>query len=445
MVVSRLEHHLKLALDGDANVARLIAEVSGDRVSSAVEAELVVRVLRRFPLLFEEENPLRIESPLHDILMWMQTAASPGGMAVFKRLGSPELVRLFDVMYEQIREEGACYRIESDIMLLLKMIAVYAPDNGLSRICFAARSDLLNDGYLWATIFGVIVADGHPWRNEIVDALREPLPRHFAGASYLDVANEAAERGELTRHPFDTDTGMAWMEVWLTSPDTADCSYAVSATASIPYLSEDNSAQIRELAQAHSFLEVQLEEARVAAVDGEERGLSKLQAACADPRYATIAMQYLRALGAEDRISVHTRSDDFKAMVEMCEWLADPQEYGLPPSHIISLGKWELYWPPTDDRRCLWVFSYGYDDNTGWGASEMGVGMVGSVTVALMDDTSASNTAEEVLGLHCAWELDMNGDPRAPKRRSAASGMRVLSMYNPGIFDTSGIIDENDT
>ena len=54
--------------------------------------------------------------------------------------------------------------------------------------------------------------------------------------------------------------------------------------------------------------------------------------------------------------------------------------------------------------------------------------MVGSVTFALFGETNADLSPEDVYGLHCCWELECNGDDRAPRKRSAAAGRKLLGI-----------------
>ena len=63
--------------------------------------------------------------------------------------------------------------------------------------------------------------------------------------------------------------------------------------------------------------------------------------------------------------------------------------------------------------------------------------MVGSVTFALYGESTSGLSAEQIYGLHCAWELEMERDARAPcspeaKKRTAEVGIQILREYNPG-------------
>ena len=79
---------------------------------------------------------------------------------------------------------------------------------------------------------------------------------------------------------------------------------------------------------------------------------------------------------------------------------------------------------------------YEYAPDEEGGEPDAGYGMVGSVTFALFGESTADKTAEEVYGLHCAWELEMNEDRRAPAERTTRAGMAILAKHNPG-FTTS--------
>lgn len=125
-------------------------------------------------------------------------------------------------------------------------------------------------------------------------------------------------------------------------------------------------------------------------------------------------------------------SRNFLAMAEMCTWLAHPAEFGKVPADITLFDTRELYWPPTDDSRRVWLFRYEYPPWEGEVEPRTGIGMVGSTTFALFGEATVDLSPEAVYALHCAWELEAEGDPRAPAERSIEAGMRILSQHNPG-------------
>lgn len=429
MAESKLTSALTAALDDPKSAGDRIREVSKEAIKTRGEAELVVRVLKLFPLPPNPSAKRAVGSPLHDVLAWMQGAKGAEAIAVFREEGGAELLRTFDETLRQAHSDDTS-RANSDLLFLLKVVSKYAPKGGLERVVTAARSPLLKDGYLWSVIFQIVSNSRHPWRTDSVEELRDPLPDGFSGIAYLDLCNTIARSGELARHPFDTEAGVARLQGWLL--DKENSSYGHSAAASIPFLSPDAREKVQALADQHPDRAVRLEAAWAAAVCGDARGYQALETACAVPQTAAAAMHYLTELGAEDRIPLQARSDDFKAISQMCQWLAHPSELGSPPEEIRQVDARELFWPPTNDRRKLWVFRYEYPPGDGRAEPEIGHGMVGSVTFALFGEATPDLSAEQVYGLHCAWELEIKRDERAPQKRTVEAGVQILKEYNPG-------------
>lgn len=178
-----------------------------------------------------------------------------------------------------------------------------------------------------------------------------------------------------------------------------------------------------------------MEAAAVRAQTGSELGAERLVALCLDPRLANEAIVHLEKLGHSDRIPAQAREPGFQAMAEMCTWLSHPSENGRPPDEIAVYDTRVLNWPPTGDRRQLWILKYRYEPDEWDPEGDTGVGLVGSTTFSLFFVTSAEMNPEEIYALHCCWELQMMGDPAAPKEISAEYGRKKLASTNPE-FDT---------
>ncbi|MCA9099393.1 MAG: hypothetical protein KDA36_13445, partial [Planctomycetaceae bacterium] len=95
---------------------------------------------------------------------------------------------------------------------------------------------------------------------------------------------------------------------------------------------------------------------------------------------------------------------------------------------IDCIGREKLYWPPTEDEREFYFFRYVYfsDCQGGDQPDETGVGIVGSRTVSLVGHSNPSMSPREILSLHCCWELQQQGDPRAPALLSIEEGEKLL-------------------
>ena len=431
MAESKLTSALIEALEDPKSVEERIQAVSREEITNAREAELVVRLLKLFPLPPDASRKKRaVGSPLHDVLAWMQGARDEEARAVFRERGGPELLRIFDESMQAAPPDNNA-RAKNDMPFLLKIVCKYTPQGGLERLVTGVRSPLLKNTFLWSVIFNIVSSDRHPWQSEIIEALRDPLPDGFSGIAYLDLSNTVARSGKLVRHPFDNEAGLALLEAWLLDKDEERSSFAHTAAATIPFLSPSAREKVQALADQHPDRGVQLEAAWAAAACGVERGFQTLEAACAVPQEAAAAMHYLAELEAEDRIPLESQSDDFKAIAGMCQWLAHPNEMGSPPFEISQVDARELFWPPTNDRRKLWVFRYAYPPPDGETEPQIGHGMVGSVTFALFGESTPGLSAEQIYGLHCAWELEVKSDARAPEKRTAEAGVQILKEYNP--------------
>jgi hypothetical protein len=179
-----------------------------------------------------------------------------------------------------------------------------------------------------------------------------------------------------------------------------------------------------------------MEAAAARARTGSGLGAQRLGELCLDPRFADSAIEHLQELGLAAHIPAKARDPGFRAMAEMCTWLSDPNEYGRPPDEITEYDRRVLDWPPTGDRRQLWIFKYRYEPDADRDEAELDVGLVGSITFSLFFVTSADMRPKEIYALHCCWELQTVGAPGTPKEISAAYGRKMLAAANPG-FDGS--------
>lgn len=150
--------------------------------------------------------------------------------------------------------------------------------------------------------------------------------------------------------------------------------------------------------------------------------------AAGDPRKGNRPLALLEELGRLDAAPPVTTTVEHAALTELAEWLAYPTEFGAHPDALRVYDTRELFWPPTNDRRRLWLIEYTYEASADRNERDVGVGMVGSITFSLFGETSAEMSPEDLYGIHCAWELETNGDPRAREERTAAAGRRLLRI-----------------
>lgn len=420
---SRLLEILRQGCRPAADLAKTLQEISDEPVRTTDEAHAVCDLLKSLPA--RSRQPDLIVSPLHVLAGLFQQVESEEAFEVLALEGIPELCRIFDELVDSGDE-----KTESDLMFVLKILAIYQTEEGTRRVIQAARRPLNPDGFMWSVILQQY-GEEHPQTDDLLRELNVPLPAGFLRVALLDCANMAARSGREGDHPFDSWTGTQQLEAWLTSTDESEFSYAVSAAAALPFISPPERDQLLAVALDHPGLDVQMEGAWAAVRIGNESGVKLLSRWCLDPRRSARAARYLTELGLEQSIPEASRDPDFVAMAELCEWLAHPQEFGRPPDRIELYDTRRLYWPPTDDERPVWLFLYRYRPTEEGEHEEVGLGMVGSITFALFGEATADLSPVEAYALHCGWELEVNRDPRAPAERSIENGLRLLREQNP--------------
>jgi len=389
-------------------------------VTDMDKARWVCEQLRSLPSAPAEPKEGRICSRLAELAGILQDVEDRQVARFVYDKGLSDLLRVFDGHLNDPHVD------KSDILLVLKVFALYRYGEGINRIPLVARLPEYRDGYLWSVVLEVL-ARHREHALAVIDALREPLPEGSAAVAYLDLCNHYCREGNLEVHPFDNTAGRRRLKVWLSDPGSADT--AISATAALPFLRAQGRDALFSLAFDHLDPSVRMEAAWACARLGNASGLKMLQEMCRDPNHSMRAQEYLEELGRGDMVPPEAREPDFAATAEMCRWLAHPMEFGKPPARIELHDTRQLFWPPTDDRRQVWLLKYTYDEPD---QKESGLGMVGSVTFALFGEATADLSAEDAYGLHCAWELQCREDPRAPRKRTAAAGRRILAKYNNG-------------
>jgi hypothetical protein len=263
---------------------------------------------------------------------------------------------------------------------------------------------------------------------QICQELSTPPPSGFIGIAYLDLANRLATEKKLGRHPFDTAEGIGRLQAFLVDSNPSHASFAHSAAGALAFLEPKNREALLALAMDHPDVKVQMRAAWAVGKLGNESGVKFLSRQCLDPRYSQAAWSYLEDLQRQEMIPIEAQRLDFRAKAEMCNWLSHPEEFGRPPDEIELFASRELNWPPNNDHRRLWLFKYTYQSTAPEKLTAVGVGMVGSITFSLPNETTPEMSPEDIYGLHCCWELQQKRDPRAPKDRTAAAGRAMIGI-----------------
>jgi hypothetical protein len=310
-----------------------------------------------------------------------------------------------------------------DMAVAAKIIAIYCTHDAFVRIPQLVTA--YPEEFLWSSVFAIFEQD-HPFAPRLLEALANPLPPGFAAVAFLDFANSRALEGVTERHPFDTEQGLARLESWLRSEDPETSSYAHSATVALAFVCDPRRSRALDIALTHPAHDVRLEAAWVMARVGSSAGLELLRASCGEVALSSKAQQYLIELGHSELVPAECTEPAFQARAELSSWLEHPAELGCAPSSVEVAGSWQLHWPPTADRRRLFVLRYETVDDVG--KTVTGYGLVGSVTFALFGENEDLRPLE-VLALHCCWELEQ--DSQLVGENDVENGLKLLVKANP--------------
>jgi hypothetical protein len=120
---------------------------------------------------------------------------------------------------------------------------------------------------------------------------------------------------------------------------------------------------------------------------GDERGREELIALAAEPVARLRVLAYARELDLIDEVPDEYRTPIAEAEAELCVWLAEPTQFGLPPSRCELVDDRELYWPGFEEP--VWCFLFRFTYNVLAQGKELvysNVGIAGPVTHAFTAD-----------------------------------------------------------
>ncbi len=424
----RLHEALTRGLAKGGNLREELQPLGEYLVTSYFDAGILIGALDKFverPVPGGDED-----SAFRELTRLFQSVLETDAFLQLTRRGIPLLFDAYDARLRSAEER------EGDLLFALRMFARYGVEEGLDRVVAGAFNPALSDGYLWPAIFEQLKEED-PILSKLIRRLSKPLPSGFARVAFLDWTNRLIRKGTILKHPFNSPEGTALLQTWLASGDEDDFSFAHSATAAIPFVSEPARTQLLALATDHPDINVRMEAAWASARLGHEAGRKFLAHQCLDHNYSMAARAFLEELGLREVIPQEADEPGFRAKSKMCEWLSLPKEFGRPPDDIELFDTRELHWPPTKDWRPVWLFKFRYaadesdtaldgEEGEESSADETGIGMSGGIPHSLYDETNAQMSPTDIYALHCCWELEFKHDARAPKVRSIEAGRALL-------------------
>ena len=418
---SALERALKRGMQPGADLVDELRELGDVEVKSAREAQAIcdgLEQVHRGTL----QSKRSFSTSLHALAALFQGVQDPEceALPLLRERGIPLLYAIFDRGFANEKTHSS-----SDLLFVLKILANYGTQEGTARVLSAARAAYKADDYMWSVILRAYAHD-HPHTASLFLALRDPLPPSFIGVSLVDAANAACSADAALEHPFDTSAGATRLRQWLADVEVDRFSYAVSATAALPFLRRVSIDALLELASVHPHTPVRLESASAEARLQRPSGIARLARFALDVNHSNVARRYLEELGASDVVPAEALTPGFQARAEFAEWLAHPSELGRPPDEVEIVDHRVLRWPPEFAPKPFWLLRYRVNRDNGLDDDDCDVGMVGSTTFCLFTYNLNQRPPEDGYAIHCAWEMEAAGLLKVEESEEGVKGYDAL-------------------
>ena len=312
---------------------------------------------------------------------------------------------------------------------LLRWLAIDASPQALEALARLLVSDppWADEAIDWAVepLFRRPPADPSPLYPRLLEGLAHPV----VAAVVLDLSHHLLRQGIVSAHPAeDRADEMATLlgnlaerltRLAETAPDpsqdaesrrtiqqTIARSVALAAGLAEALAWIGSSEHVGKLYQALDVphRRVVIEAAAALARLGERGGIDTLVRAASDPAARSRALAYLEELDKLHEVDAEHRSREARAAGTLADWLADPTQFGFPPTSVEPIETVTQHWPGYEDAVDCHLLSYAYTLPQG---ELTGLGIVGPVTHAThvdLNDLPTSDAFAYFAGWHAQHE-----------------------------------------
>lgn len=264
------------------------------------------------------------------------------------------------------------------------------------------------------------------------DRLDEGLMQPAAMAVLLDLANYAHRTAKLSEHPFlqraEELTRLLTAVVARLRQLEKEPSKFGEDVPTVQRILSESVALLIALCDTLGFVgkafaqeplrdclqlshrRVQTEAAAALARMGDSEGQRHLVRLAADVVARFRAVAYAEELGLAEQIDEPMRLPVAMAESELANWLANPEQYGLPPATLELIDSRTMYWPGYEEPRNCYLFRYCYSLPN---MQLENVGIVGPVVhafAAKLDDFSV----DDIYAVFAGWHAEHEGIYEVP-------------------------------
>lgn len=177
----------------------------------------------------------------------------------------------------------------------------------------------------------------------------------------------------------------------------------------------------------------------------DTRGIEILAELAAEPVVRLRALAYLRELGAEERATSEFRTNEALAEAEIVVHLAEPTQFGLPPTQCELLDQTTQFWPGYDNPIECFLFHYTYRAG---GSQFANVGIVGPLTRSVVTDLT-DLPPPDIYAFYAGWQTEHEdirevsateaerafpADLSKLRRRASENALEVFQVSKLGLF-----------
>lgn len=249
------------------------------------------------------------------------------------------------------------------------------------------------------------------------------LHKHLAGA-ILDLANYLTREQMLSTHPAATRSKeliallgaiVQRLGTIEEEPDAAGRSaqevgaivaeslpLAVSLCDALALIGDREAVGKLYQAMQLAHRRLRTEAAAALAKLGEKDGIDILVELAAEPVARLRVLAYAQELGFTERIDEQYSTDAARAESQLALWLAQPAQFGIPPTKLELVDEREQFWPSFDEPVVCYLFRYTYD---------LGYGTLSNIGIAgPLEHTFAADLADlppdDIYAAFAGWQAE---------------------------------------
>jgi hypothetical protein len=330
---------------------------------------------------------------------------------------APQTLSTIAALYRQLdrRNRARCY--------LLQMLSVAAQPASLELFAKLVAEDPPLDREAVGLAFGPLFQRKDYPIDALFPDLLAAISQPSVAASVMDLCNYVTREGRLTDHPARDrcqqftallgeliqrltgleERGEVRDEALEDVAQTVDDSVALAIALCDALAQIGDQAAVGKLYQAMDLRHRRLrtEAAAALAKFGEDAGREALLKLAAEPVCRPRVLAYAEELGFLEQVPDEYRTAAARGEAELALWLAQPTQFGIPPTAIELLEARTLYWPgfehPID---CfLYRFTYRFAD-----AEYANIGIAGPLAHAFAADLTGLSL-DDAYAAFAGWHV----------------------------------------